>query len=90
MNTKDAILQISEQVVSLMEAKPYRKANTKRQIIDDLNNGIISGKYEGMVADTFVKNYDEIMMKAKGKADKALLMQQKLSRNYQQVYNNGV
>jgi putative two-component system response regulator len=90
MNTKDAILQISEQVVNLMEVKPYRKANTKRQIIDDLNNGIISGKYEGMVADTFVKNYDEIMMKAKGKADKALLMQQKLSRNYQQVYNNGV
>jgi HD-GYP domain-containing protein (c-di-GMP phosphodiesterase class II) len=90
MDTKDAILQISEQVVNSMEDKPYRKAHTKDEIIEDLNNGIISGKYEGIVADTFIKYYDEIISKAKEKADRTLLMQQKLSRNYLQVYNNGV
>jgi HD-GYP domain-containing protein (c-di-GMP phosphodiesterase class II) len=90
LNTKDAILQISEQVVNLMEDKPYRDAFTRTQIVDDLNNGIISGKYDGLVADTFIMNYDEIMEKAKEKAGKALLMHQKLSRNYVQVYDTGM
>lgn len=71
-----------------MEPKPYREAYTKEEIIDDLNNGIISGKYEGIVADTFLKNYDEIMDKAKQKADMALVTHQKLLRNYNQVYSS--
>jgi HD-GYP domain-containing protein (c-di-GMP phosphodiesterase class II) len=90
LNTKDAILQISEQVVNLMEDKPYREAKTRMEIVDELNNGIISGKYDGLVADTFIMNYDEIMEKAKEKAGKALLMHQKLSRNYVQVYDSDV
>lgn len=88
MGQKEAILQISEQVVNSMEPKPYREAHTKEEIIDDLNNGIISGKYEGIVADTFLKNYDEIMDKAKQKADMALVTHQKLQRNYNQVYSS--
>lgn len=88
MDEKEAILQISEQVVNSMEPKPYREAYTKEEIIDDLNNGIISGKYEGIVADTFLKNYDEIMDKAKQKADMALVTHQKLLRNYNQVYSS--
>jgi HD-GYP domain-containing protein (c-di-GMP phosphodiesterase class II) len=90
MNTKNAILQISEQVVNSMEDKPYRAAHTKDEIIEDLNQGIISGKYEGIVADTFIKHYDEITAKAKEKSDKALLMHQKLTRNYMQAYKSGV
>jgi HD-GYP domain-containing protein (c-di-GMP phosphodiesterase class II) len=86
MNTKDAILQISEHVANSMEDKPYRQAHTKEQIMEDLNMGIISGKYEGIVADTFVKYYDDIVVKAKEKADMALMTHQKLSRNYLQVY----
>lgn len=88
MGEKEAILQISEQVVNSMEPKPYREAHTKEEIIDDLNNGIITGKYEGIVADTFLKNYDEIMDKAKQKADMALVTHQKLQRNYNQVYSS--
>lgn len=88
MGQKEAILQISEQVVNSMEPKPYREARTKEEIIDDLNNGIISGKYEGIVTDTFLKNYDEIMDKAKQKADMALVTHQKLQRNYNQVYSS--
>lgn len=90
MNVKCAILQISENVVNLMEDKPYREASTKEQIMEDLNLGIISGKYEGIVADTFVKYYDDITQKAKERADKALLMHQKLTRNYMQAYKSGV
>lgn len=88
MGQKEAILQISEQVVNAMEPKPYREAHTKAEIVDELNNGIISGKYEGIVADTFLKYYDEIMDKAKQKADMALVTHQKLQRNYNQVYSN--
>ena len=88
MGQKEAILQISEQVVNSMEPKPYREARTKEQIVDDLNNGIISGKYEGIVADTFLKYYDEIMDKAKQRADMALVTHQKLQRNYNQVYSS--
>lgn len=88
MGQKEAILQISEQVVNSMEPKPYREAHTKEEIIDDLNNGIISGKYEAIVADTFLKHYDEIMDKAKQKADMALVTHQKLQRNYNQVYSS--
>lgn len=88
MGEKEAILQISEQVVNAMEAKPYREAYTKEQIVDDLNNGIISGKYDGIVADTFLKYYDEIMDQAKQKADMALVTHQKLQRNYNQVYSS--
>ncbi|MDE6220873.1 MAG: HD domain-containing protein [Lachnospiraceae bacterium] len=88
MGQKEAILQISEQVVNAMEPKPYREAHTKEEIVEELNNGIISGKYEGIVADTFLKHYDEIMDKAKQKADMALVTHQKLQRNYNQVYSN--
>ena len=88
MGEKEAILQISEQVVNAMEAKPYREAYTKEEIVDDLNNGIISGKYDAIVADTFLKYYDEIMDKAKQKADMALVTHQKLQRNYSQVYSS--
>lgn len=88
MGEKEAILQISEQVVNSMEAKPYREAYTKEEIIDDLNNGIISGKYDGIVTDTFLKYYDEIMDKAKQKAEMALVTHQKLQRNYNQVYSS--
>ena len=63
-------------------------AYTKEEIVDELNNGIISGKYEGIVADTFLKHYDEIMEKAKQKADMALVTHQKLQRNYNQVYTS--
>lgn len=88
MGQKEAILQISEHVVNSMQAKPYREARTKDEIINDLNNGIISGKYEAIVADTFLKHYDEIMDKAKQKADAALATHQKLQRNYNQVYSS--
>lgn len=88
MGQKEAILQISEHVVNCMEPKPYRPAHTKEEIISDLNNGIISGKYEAIVADTFLKNYDEIMDKAKQKAETALITHQKLLRNYNQVYSS--
>ncbi|MCI8966745.1 MAG: HD domain-containing protein [Lachnospiraceae bacterium] len=88
MGEKEAILQISEQVINAMEPKPYREAYTKEEIVDELNNGIISGKYEGIVADTFLKHYDEIMEKAKQKADMALITHQKLQRNYNQVYTS--
>ncbi len=88
MGKKEAILQISEHVVNSMESKPYRAAHTKEEIINDLNNGIISGKYEAIVADTFLKNYDEIMDKAKQRAETALVTHQKLLRNYNQVYTS--
>lgn len=88
MGKKEAILQISEQVVNAMEPKPYRPAHTKEEIMEDLNVGIISGKYEAMVADTFLKNYDEIMDKAAQKAEAALVTHQKLLRNYKQVYKS--
>ena len=88
MGEKEAILQISEQVVNSMEPKPYREAYTREEIIDELNNGIISGKYEGIVADTFLKHYDEIMDQAKKKADMALVTHQKLLRNYNQIYSS--
>ena len=71
-----------------MEPKPYRPAHTKEEIIEDLNAGIISGKYEAIVADTFLKNYDEIMEKAAQRADAALVTHQKLLRNYKQVYKS--
>lgn len=88
MGTKEAILQISEQVVNAMEPKPYREAHTRQEILDDLNNGIIVGKYDGIVADTFVRNYDEIMDKAAARAAAALVTHQKLMRNYNQVYRS--
>lgn len=88
MGNREAILQISEQVVNSMEPKPYRPAHTKEEIIEDLNTGIISGKYDAIVADTFLKNYDEIMDKAAQRAESALVTHQKLLRNYQQVYKS--
>jgi HD-GYP domain-containing protein (c-di-GMP phosphodiesterase class II) len=90
MGVKDAILQISENVVSLMSDKPYRNAYDSEQIKEDLNQGIISGKYDGIVADTFAKYYDDIVAKAKERADKSMLMHQKLTRNYMQAYKSGV
>lgn len=85
MTSKDAILQISEQVVNAMEEKPYRAAHEKSEIIEDLNEGIVTGKYDGIVADTFLKYFDEIMEKAFQKAEATLVTHQKLLRNYNQV-----
>lgn len=88
MSNKDAILQLSEHVVNAMAEKPYRRAYTKQEIIDSLNTGIISGKYDAIVADTFMKNYDDIMNLAADKANAALVTYQKLLRNYKQVYKS--
>lgn len=88
MNEKQAILQISEAVVNMSAEKPYRKALTKEEIVNDINLGIINGKYEGIVADTLLKNYDEIMIKAFEKAKSTLVTHQKLKRNSEQVYRN--
>ncbi len=88
MNSKDGILQISECVVNAMEDKPYRKAHTKEEMVEDINNGLISGKYDTITADTFLKNYDDIMRLASDKAQAALATYQKLLRNYKQVYKS--
>lgn len=88
MSNKDAILQISEYVVNAMREKPYRIAHTKNEITDNINNGIITGRYDAIVADTFMKHYDDIIEIAEDKADMALVMYQKLLRNYKQVYNS--
>lgn len=88
MNNKQAILQISESVVNMCSEKAYRKAYTKEEVVKELNDGIVSGKFEGIVADTFLKHYDEIMEKAMQKAKAALIMYQKLKRNSDQVYKN--
>lgn len=88
MSNKEAILQISEYVVNALREKPYRMAHTKNEVADNLNNGIITGRYDAIVADTFMKNYDDIIELAEDKADMALVMYQKLLRNYKQVYNS--
>ena len=88
MNTKQAILQTAETVVSMINDKPYRKAYNKEDIMEELNNGIVSGKYDGVVADTFLRYYDEIVEKAFQKAQVALTTHQRLLRNYGQVYKN--
>jgi Response regulator containing a CheY-like receiver domain and an HD-GYP domain len=88
MTNKDAVLQLSEYVVNAMREKPYRRAYTKKEITENLNNGIISGRYEAIVTDTFMKHYDDIIEIAEDKADMALVMYQKLLRNYKQVYNS--
>ncbi len=88
MTSKDGILQLAEYVVNAMEEKPYRRAYTKDEIADSINNGIIDGKYDAIVADTFLKNYDSIMELASGKAKAALVTYQKLLRNYNQVYKS--
>lgn len=88
MSNKDAILQLSEYVVNAMEEKPYRRAYTKQEIVDSINTGIISGRYDAIVADTFMKNYDDIMNLASDKANAALVTYQKLLRNYKQVYKS--
>lgn len=88
MNQKEAILQLAETVVNMSIDKGYRKAFTKEEIFDEVNNGIISGKYEGLVADTLLKNYDDIMKKADEKAKQTLVTHQKLKYNSDQVYKN--
>lgn len=88
MNTKQAILQTAETVVSMINDKPYRKSYNKEDIMEELNNGIVSGKYDGVVADTFLRYYDEIVEKAFQKAQVALTTHQRLLRNYEQVYKN--
>lgn len=88
MGNKEAILQISEQVVNSMEEKPYRAAYSRDTIVNDLNEGIVTGKYDGIVADTFLKQFDDIMEKATQKAEAALVTHQKLLRNYNQVYKS--
>ena len=90
MNTKQAILQTAETVVSMINDKPYRKAYNKEDIMEELNNGIVSGKYDGVVADTFLRYYDEIVEKAFQKAQVTLTTHQRLLRNYEQVYKNFV
>ena len=90
MDTRQAILQVAESVVNERREKPYRHAHTDEEIINDLNEGIVSGKYDGIVADTFLKNYDEIINKASQKSDAALTTYQKLQRNYDQVYKSFV
>ena len=85
---KQAILQTAETVVSMINDKPYRKAYNKEDIMEELNNGIVSGKYDGVVADTFLRYYDEIVEKAFQKAQVALTTHQRLLRNYEQVYKN--
>ena len=82
MNTKQAILQTAETVVSMINDKPYRKAYNKEDIMEELNNGIVSGKYDGVVADTFLRYYDEIVEKAFQKAQVTLTTHQRLLRNY--------
>ncbi len=88
MGNKEAILQISEQVVNAIEEKPYREAHTKQEVVDELNEGIITGKYDGIVTDTFLKHFDEIMERAVQKAETTLVTHQKLLRNYNQVYKS--
>lgn len=88
MNEKQAILQLAETVTNMSTDKPYRKAHTKEEIIRELNEGIVSGKFEGIVADTFIKHYDDIMNKAKEKAKNTLVTHEKLKRNSEQVYKN--
>lgn len=88
MNTKQAILQTAETVVSMINDEPYRKAYNKEDIMEELNNGIVSGKYDGVVADTFLRYYDEIVEKAFQKAQVTLTTHQRLLRNYEQVYKN--
>lgn len=88
MNEKQAIIQIAETVVNMSSDKPYRKAISKEEIINELNEGIISGKFEGIVADTLIKNYDEIMTKALEKAKTTLSTHEKLKRNSETVYKN--
>lgn len=56
--------------------------------MEELNNGIVSGKYDGVVADTFLRYYDEIVEKAFQKAQVTLTTHQRLLRNYEQVYKN--
>ena len=88
MNNKQAILQIAEEVVNMWSEKPYRKAYTKEEVVKELNDGIVSGKFDGIVTDSFLRNYDEIMEKAMQKAEAALTMYQKLKKNSDQVYKN--
>ena len=88
MNTKQAILQTAETIVSMVNDKPYRKAYTKEDIMEELNDGIVSGKYDGVVADTVLRYYDEILDKASQKAQATLVTHQRLLRNYEQVYKN--
>ena len=61
---------------------------TKDEIIKDLNDGIVNDKYDGIIADTMVRNYDEIMEKAFARAQNALVTHQKLQSNYEQVYKS--
>jgi len=88
MSNKDAILQLAEYVVNAIEEKPYRRAYTKEEIVENLNRGIISGEYEAIVTDTLLKNFDDIIEHAQDKADVALVTYQKLLRNYKQVYSS--
>lgn len=88
LTQKDAILQISETVVNMSIRKNYREAFSKEEILKELNDGIISGKYEGIAADTMVKFYDDIMQKAHEKAKITLLTHQKLKFNTEKVYKN--
>lgn len=85
LNSKQAILQIAEIVVNMSNDKPYRKAYSKEEIITELNSGIVSGKYEGIVTDTFLKHYDEIMNIAMEKAKSVMVTHQKLRLSYDQI-----
>jgi len=82
-----AILQVSENVVQMAQKKAYREAFTKDEIINYLTESIVSGHFDGVVTDTLLKHYDEIMDKASEKAKSALVTHQKLQQQYEQVYN---
>lgn len=88
MNRCQAILQTAELVVNLNVDKPYRKAFSKEEIITELNDCIVSGSLDGIVADTLLKNYDEIMEKASQKAQAVLVTHQKLKQSSEKVYKN--
>lgn len=87
MNMKQAILQVSENVVQMAQKKAYREAFTKDEIINYLTESIVNGHFEGVVTDTLLKYYDDIMDKASEKAKSALITHEKLKQQYEQVYN---
>lgn len=88
INDKMALLQIAESVTNMSQKKPYREAFTRDQIIEHLNDGILGSKYDGIIADTLVRNFDEIMNNASKRATNAIATYEKLQRNYEQVYKN--
>ena len=82
--------QAEEDAVYIEPGMAWRKTlkSLEEEIEKELNDGIVSGKYDGVVADIFLKYYDDIMQKAMQKAEAALVMYQKLRKSSEQVYKN--